>query len=156
MKKLLFKPTLDSEFCFAMMYRDVHNKNFTMGWIMLHDIKRQPLTPMIYTLEPPWLGNEREVSCIPIGVYILEPYTSANVNKWNRGKCFAIPQVPGRKYIRVHTLNRVDETRGCIGVGLRRDTEKGVILDSRKAYKILEKFVRPATALYIQSTVRQE
>ena len=31
----------------------------------------------LFTLEPPWKGNEREVSCIPVGDYELRWHESA-------------------------------------------------------------------------------
>ncbi len=69
-----------------------------------------------YGIEPPWLDNEVGKSCIPVGVYPIE-----------RGDHFTKPQaewevknVPNRTVILFHRGNNMDDTEGCIllGVGL--------------------------------------
>jgi len=71
-----------------------------------------------YSLELPFLGNERNVSCIPEGKYNVTKIFSTS-----KGKCFQVHDVPERSYILIHkgnyaTGSKVD-TQGCILVGSR-------------------------------------
>jgi hypothetical protein len=68
------------------------------------------------TLELPDLGNQHNVSCIPIGCYTVEKY-----NDPNKGMCFLLENVPGRTEIEIHAgtfaAGEKVNTRGCILVG---------------------------------------
>lgn len=64
------------------------------------------------TLELPWRENQRNVSCIPVGVYVVVPHTSKKF-----GKCFWIQDVPNRMGILIHSGNTIGDIRGCILVG---------------------------------------
>ena len=70
------------------------------------------------TLELPWLDNQRNVSCIPEGIYTTSRHQSPNF-----GLCFHVQDVPGRSHILIHAGNYVGsinpktgtpDTRGCI------------------------------------------
>lgn len=82
------------------------------------------------TLEPPWKENERNKSCIPCGVYTLQRHYSPKF-----GECFAVLNVPDRDDILVHPGNTVEDTSGCILVGLakRFDGKWTFISQSRRA-----------------------
>ena len=64
------------------------------------------------TLEPPELGNQRSVSCIPAGQYFI---TGADSHKF--GKTYTVIDVPGRTHILFHAGNMVKHTEGCILLG---------------------------------------
>lgn len=64
------------------------------------------------TLENPWLNNVPEVSCIPEGVYKVEPYSSKKY-----GDVWQVLDVPKRSYILFHVGNLEANTKGCILVG---------------------------------------
>jgi len=66
-----------------------------------------------YTLERPWLNDEPDVSCIPIGTYEVRMEWSPS---WERMMPH-LQNVPGRSGILIHPLNWVRQTEGCIGVG---------------------------------------
>jgi hypothetical protein len=66
--------------------------------------------PICDTLELPWLGNKRRVSCIPPGIYQV---VYKNSNKWNR-KVYWLKDVPGRSAIQIHIGNIAPQIQGCI------------------------------------------
>ncbi len=65
------------------------------------------------TLELPWINNQQEISCIPVGSYICK-------KRWSEkyGHHFIVEGVPGRSYILIHFGNYYTNTKGCILVGL--------------------------------------
>lgn len=64
-------------------------------------------------LEPPWLENRRNVSCIPCGTYPLKRYKHRT-----RGDVWRVEGVPDRSGILIHPGNSVEDTRGCILPGV--------------------------------------
>jgi hypothetical protein len=105
-----------------------------------------------HTIELPWRDNERSVSCIPEGRYMLSlRWTS----RW--GWHFQILKVPDRDWILIHPANcALRELRGCIAPVMDL-TGPGNGLRSREAitrlYKKIEPILRSGTAvqLIIQS-----
>ena len=65
-----------------------------------------------YTLELPWKGNQRKISCIPAGFYSVERYSSPRFKE-----AFHLCAVPNRDSILIHMGNTVDDIEGCILVG---------------------------------------
>ena len=77
----------------------------TMGILTYKDFK-------CFTLELPWLMNEKNVSCIPVDGYIGRLHDSpAN------GDVIAIEDVEDRTHIQIHSANYISQLRGCIAVG---------------------------------------
>lgn len=77
------------------------------------------------TAELNWRSNHRNISCIPTGVYNVEPHNSPTF-----GKCFLVEGVPDREHILFHfgnwagktdTAGMLSNTNGCIlpGVSVR-------------------------------------
>lgn len=67
-------------------------------------------TLICYTIELPWLENQRRISCIPEGEYILQKRFSPKL-KWH----FLLMNVPGRDLILIHPANDAKlELLGCI------------------------------------------
>lgn len=64
------------------------------------------------TLELPFLDNEKRISCIPAGDYIMKKHNSPKF-----GECLSIPNVPNRENILVHAGNSFKHTLGCVLVG---------------------------------------
>ncbi len=62
-----------------------------------------------FTLELPWINNERYVSCIPLGSYDVTKRHSARF-----GDHFHVLGVPGRRLILIHHGNFYHDTKGCI------------------------------------------
>lgn len=96
-----------------------------------------------YTLENPWLNNERRISCIPAGTYEIK---FRRVGGWFKQAQETFPElhnpvfgmleihdVPERDYILIHWGNYPKDTDGCILVG---ETESAdVVGASRDAYR---------------------
>lgn len=63
-----------------------------------------------YTIELPWKGNQRNISCIPEGRYLL-----AKRHTEKRGYHLTVKDVPSRDGILFHPANdALKELRGCI------------------------------------------
>lgn len=93
-----------------------------------------------YTLEPPWKDNEKNVSCIPPGTYLVTRHESPRF-----GDVFLIHDVPDRDDILVHPGNDLDDTLGCLLPGLDREhiqTHEGLepakVISSRLALNLLK------------------
>jgi len=62
------------------------------------------------SLELPWLNNQRNVSCIPEGIYPIVQRSSSRFRAH-----LLIKDVPGRDYILLHPANDAsEELRGCV------------------------------------------
>jgi len=77
--------------------------------------------PLCHSFELPWVGNVRNLSCIPVGSY----KTGISVST-KHGNCFRLSNVPDRSDILIHAGNDLDDTKGCILPGLDVNT-KGVL-----------------------------
>lgn len=64
------------------------------------------------TLELPWRNNQRRISCIPPGTYVIRPRVSQKY-----GLHLHILNVPDRDWILIHEANFVHQLQGCIAVG---------------------------------------
>jgi hypothetical protein len=62
-----------------------------------------------FTLELPWLDNQREISCIPVGDYACKKRHSQRYENH-----FHVLNVPNRSYILIHHGNYFKDTLGCI------------------------------------------
>jgi len=91
------------------------------------------------SLELPWNGNQRQVSCIPTGSYLV---SKTNSPKFGAGT-FSVNRVPGRSNILIHPGNFTREIEGCILLGDRfADIDNDRITDvtnSRAAINLLKK-----------------
>lgn len=79
-----------------------------------------------YSLELPWKGNLRNVSCIPFGSYRCSKQYSARF-----GHCLRLFDVPDRSDILIHPGNVLADTQGCILPGL--DVSHQSVLQSKNA-----------------------
>ena len=96
-------------------------------------------TLICYTIELPWLGNQRRISCIPEGDYFLQLRFSPKF-KWH----FLLMDVPGRDMILIHPANDAKlELLGCIApVTVHTGIGKGSA--SRKALARLKALTKKA------------
>ena len=96
-------------------------------------------TLICYTIELPWLGNQRRISCIPEGDYFLQLRFSPKF-KWH----FLLMDVPGRDLILIHPANDAKlELLGCIApVTVHTRIGKGIA--SRKALAKLKALTKKA------------
>ena len=96
-------------------------------------------TIVCYTIELPWLGNQKRISCIPEGEYILQKRFSPKF-KWH----FHLMNVPGRDLILIHPANDAKkELLGCIAP-VTNYTGIGMGSSSRKALEKLKTLVYAA------------
>jgi len=73
-----------------------------------------------YTLEPPWRDNQKNISCIPEGLYHCSLTDSPRF-----GKAYQVEDVPGRTHILFHAGNFAGDkskgflsnSEGCILLG---------------------------------------
>ena len=86
--------------------------NQTLGMLDVMDERGIGALYTCRTFELPWKNNERQVSCIPLGVYKGAKYHSPKF-----GDCIHITGVPGRDGILIHPGNFLSDTHGCILVG---------------------------------------
>ena len=106
-------------------------------------------TIVCYTIELPWLGNQKRISCIPEGEYILQKRFSPKF-QWH----LHLKNVPGRDLILIHPANDAKmELLGCIApVTLHTGIAKGS--SSRKALEKLKAIVCKAMVNDEEVTVR--
>ncbi len=83
------------------------------------------------TLEPPWLENRPGLSCIPPGTYDVR-VTFSNRFHQMLPELFA---VPGRSAIRMHAGDTVDDTEGCILLGMGKTPHEFAASDSRSTLR---------------------
>jgi hypothetical protein len=96
-------------------------------------------TIVCYTIELPWLENQKRISCIPEGEYILQKRFSPKF-KWH----LHLMNVPGRDLILIHPANDAKkELLGCIAP-VTKLTGIGKGSSSRKALEKLKKLVYAA------------
>lgn len=87
----------------------------TRGLITLED------GTLIYSLELPWKNNEKNVSCVPPGVYQLIPYTShKHDSTWYLQNADLDVGGDGahRSFCEIHSANWASQLEGCIALGL--------------------------------------
>jgi len=85
-------------------------------------------TIVCYTIELPWLGNQKRISCIPEGEYVLQRRFSPKF-QWH----LHLKNVPGRDLILIHPANVAKtELLGCIAP-VKLHTGIGQGSSSRKA-----------------------
>lgn len=112
--------------------RLLQNKYQTQGELWYEE-KR-----LAYILENPWLNNQKDVSCIPAGHYIMRHFESPNFSL-----CFDIPNVPGRSLIRMHAGNTYKDTRGCPLPGKAwKDIDGDQIKDVTDSKRTLNKLLK--------------
>ena len=83
--------------------------DWTKGLIKINDVI------LTYSLELPWLDNQRNISCIPEGIYPLVRRQSARFRD-----DLLIENVPDRDLILLHPANDAsEELRGCVAPVMR-------------------------------------
>lgn len=117
----------------AILERFEYDDLYTLGTLRFEGLE-------FCTLELPWKDNERMVSCIPEGFYLVDIHVSKKL-----GTVLHILGVNGRSWIYIHSGNYTRQIHGCILVGSSHaDIDKDGIMDvtsSRVSMdKLLEEF----------------
>ena len=115
-----------------LLIRDTFSKKSTIGELFLNGER------ICDTLENSWQDNQRNISCIPEGVYPVRlrlPRESATRDYIH----LLVKDVKDRDYILIHIGNTAKDTSGCILVGL--GTEQDVVHNSVLAMDLLIKEV---------------
>ena len=131
-----------------ILERNKSTLHSTAGKLLLVDNKTN-LIIQLQTLERPWIFNERKVSCIPTGTYLVKRHISPKF-----GECFKVQDVKGRSDILIHSGNVVNDTLGCILVGLTSasvdDSNTAMVYSSRKAMAVLLALIDKEIVLHIR------
>ena len=104
------------------------------------------------TLELPWRDNKVGVSCVPTGAYNFKRYSSAKFTN-----VYALPGVPDRSYILVHSGNYYTDIEGCILVGegykdINADDEVDVVNSKDTLAKLKEALDYEEVPIIIQNS----
>lgn len=118
----------------------------TTGKLYKVNVDTKERTFIALTLERPWQDNQRSVSCIPAGEYVIKPVRSPKFGSTYYLESLIKGEVGLNEGIRTHILfhagNTVDDTNGCILLGNKFgvDKERGAraIWNSKKS---LNKFL---------------
>jgi hypothetical protein len=97
----------------------------------------------LFSIELPWRGNARQISCIPPGGYICRLHPSPAFKK----DLYRLEAVPGRSGVLIHAGNWAGDaalgfksnSQGCILLGTARGTAAGqlAVLNSAAAMRAL-------------------
>lgn len=119
----------------------------TLGEFTLENLGARRILAQGYTMERPWLDNRPFVSCIPAGVYVLEP------RRYHKGgyDALGVKDVPGRTHVLLHVANLASQLAGCIAPGRKVGDLGGdtAVLDSRRTFNHIMQQVRGAHALHL-------
>jgi hypothetical protein len=113
-----------------LLIRDTFSKESTIGELFINGER------ICDTLENPWQDNQRNISCIPEGVYPVRlrlPRESASRDYLH----LLVQEVPNRDWILFHRGNTAKDTSGCILVGL--GSQQDVVNNSVLAMDLLIK-----------------
>jgi hypothetical protein len=113
-----------------LLIRDTFSKESTIGELFLNGER------ICDTLENSWQDNQRNISCIPEGIYPVRlrlPRESASRDYLH----LLVQEVPNRDWILFHRGNTAKDTSGCILVGL--GTQQNIVSNSTLAMDLLIK-----------------
>lgn len=94
------------------IYRGCQDKNQTSGMLTVQDANGFVVFSSV-TLERGWRDNERNISCVPVGVYrVVFEYS----NRFKR-KLWELKDVENRSECKFHAANFWNQLNGCISLG---------------------------------------
>lgn len=105
-------------------------------------------THLCYTMELPWKNNEKKISSISPGKYLVNKRFSVKYSDhWH------LQNVPGRDMILIHSGNTIKDIEGCILVGNRQGKLDGLpaVLGSRDTMNMLRKALPPEFYLEVRA-----
>ncbi len=101
-----------------ILRRFAYSPHGTFGVLYVHNVLNDMQSEEVfrcYTVENPWLLNERNVSCIPEGTY------DVSLDYFDKGgySTFQVESVEDRSEILFHVGNTMRDVEGCIALGTR-------------------------------------
>lgn len=114
--------------------RAYHTNEVTMGMLDIKGIDHPP----IFTLELPWLDNQKDISCIPDGQYICKPHSGKKYKE-----VYQVHDVPNRTGILFHAGNTTKDIEGCILLGVNAGTlnAQPAVLNSKVAIDLFKNII---------------
>ena len=94
-----------------LLIRDTFSDKSVLGELYLNGER------MCDTLENPWLDNQKNISCIPAGIYDVR-LRLARESATRDYLHLLIQDVPNRSFILIHRGNFPSQTQGCVLLGL--------------------------------------
>lgn len=125
-----------------LVLKRIYSHDYVLGILEIPVDGKEMLK--LYTIELPWRDNEKNISCVPEGEYVLRKRESAVVRRTSGGaytRGWEVCDVPDRTHIMIHVGNTVDDIEGCIAVGTRVGYlgKNMAVLNSRAAFsKLME------------------
>ena len=121
----------------VFLKRESDDGTQTLGTLFIKDLNGVTLFSC-KTLELPFKGNQKRISCIPKGKYNVKRRYSLKY-----GNHFHILNVPNRDFILIHNANYWFQLLGCIAVGqahidLNKDGKKDVTNSKNTLLKLNE------------------
>ena len=113
-----------------LLIRDTFSKESTLGELFINGER------ICDTLENPWQDNQRNISCIPEGIYPVR-LRLARESASRDYLHLLVQDVPDRDWILFHRGNYPKDTSGCILVGL--GSQQNVVNNSTLAMDLLIK-----------------
>ena len=116
------------------LLRYYDNGEATLGIVSIKNVRHPPL----YTLEPPWLDNKEDISCIPMGNYLCVPFSGDDYKN-----VYEVTSVAGRTNILFHVGNYARNTKGCIlpGLGATKTIRGLMVTHSATALEFIKETV---------------
>ncbi len=112
------------------------NQKQTLGTCSVIDENDNPVFSAI-SLERGWLGNERNISCVPTGTYKVKHEYSFKF----KTHLWELKDVPNRSECKFHSANFWFQLNGCIALGdTLRDINKDGYRDVLNSSKTMAKF----------------
>ena len=109
-----------------VLQRWAYHPTATLGLIEFADLE-------FWSVERPWLDNQPNISCIPVGEYKLRWRESPKF-----GPTWQLEDVPGRTHILIHSANFAYQLQGCIALGTDLMGDTIAVANSRKAMNLFE------------------
>ena len=110
----------------------------------------------LYTVERPWLNNEKNISCIPPGIYNIQQFNSKkhpdSFLLINRNLGVGNDPLSQRTACLFHSANFPYEVNGCIGPGLELHPTTWGVKDSKKAMTKLSSLIHTNSISQIEIT----
>jgi len=128
-REAIKKPTEDKGVN-LLIIRDTFTEESTIGKLFING------ESFCDTLENPYINNERNISCIPVGQYKVR-LRLARESATRDYLHLLVQDVPNRSYILFHIGNTAKDTSGCILVGNGR--EQDAVNNSRLAMDLVIK-----------------